>query len=151
MLYAHGGVAGGHSLYVKDQRLRYTFNWVGTHLQDDRRRPRDHTRARTCSPPSSRSKGQSTDPAMPGFAGTLTLYIDDEAGRQRRDRHPARRLLPRRRRHLRRPRQRLSRSRPDYTAPFRFTGGTIDKVVVDVSGERYVDHEAQVRGWFIND
>ncbi|MEV7279271.1 hypothetical protein [Streptomyces sp. NPDC093111] len=36
----------------------------------------------------------------------------------------------------------------DYQAPFRFTGGTIDKVVVDVSGERFVDHEAQVRGWF---
>jgi arylsulfatase len=40
---------------------------------------------------------------------------------------------------------------PDYTAPFRFTGGTIDKVIVDVSGERYVDHTAEVRGWFIKD
>ena len=29
-----------------------------------------------------------------------------------------------------------------------FAGGTIDKVVVDVSGDRYVDHEAQVRAWF---
>ena len=40
---------------------------------------------------------------------------------------------------------------PDYVAPFAFTGGEIDKVVVDVSGERYVDHEAQVRGWFLLD
>jgi len=40
---------------------------------------------------------------------------------------------------------------PDYTAPFPFTGGTIDKVVVDVSGQKYVDHEAQVRGWFMKD
>ena len=40
---------------------------------------------------------------------------------------------------------------PTYTAPFRFTGGSIDKVVVDVSGERYRDHEAEVRGWFILD
>jgi hypothetical protein len=40
---------------------------------------------------------------------------------------------------------------PDLQAPFPFTGGTIDKVVVDVSGERYVDHEAEVRGWFILD
>ncbi len=38
---------------------------------------------------------------------------------------------------------------PDYVSPpFPFTGGTIDRVVVDVSGERYVDHEAQVRAWF---
>ena len=28
------GVPGGHSLYIKDGRLRYTYNWVGTHLQD---------------------------------------------------------------------------------------------------------------------
>ena len=34
---------------------------------------------------------------------------------------------------------------PDYKPPFRFTGGTIEKVVVDVSGERYIDHEAEVR------
>ena len=27
---------------------------------------------------------------------------------------------------------------------------TIDKVI-DVSGERYVDHEAQVRAWFASD
>ena len=40
---------------------------------------------------------------------------------------------------------------PTYTAPYRFTGGSIDKVVVDVSGERYVDHEAEVRGWFLLD
>ncbi|MDQ1065902.1 hypothetical protein [Streptomyces canus] len=40
---------------------------------------------------------------------------------------------------------------PDHHGPFPFPGGTIDKVVVDVSGERYVDHEAQVRGWFIID
>jgi arylsulfatase len=37
---------------------------------------------------------------------------------------------------------------PEYQVPFPFTGGTIDKVVVDVSGEPYVDHEAKVRTWF---
>ncbi len=94
--------------------------------------------------------GRSDDPAMPGAKGTLTLYIDDEAvgggelitqpgwfcpvgdgicvGRD--DASPV---------------------TPAYTAPFEFTGGTIDKVVVDVSGERYIDHEAQVRGWFLLD
>ncbi len=40
---------------------------------------------------------------------------------------------------------------PAYTSPFRFTGGTIDKVVVDVSGDGFVDHEAQVRAWFAKD
>jgi arylsulfatase len=40
---------------------------------------------------------------------------------------------------------------PSYDPPFRLTGATIDKVVVDVSGQRYVDHEAEVRGWFAID
>jgi len=40
---------------------------------------------------------------------------------------------------------------PGYVAPFRFSGGRIDKVVVDVSGEPYADHEVQVRRWFLLD
>jgi len=40
---------------------------------------------------------------------------------------------------------------PNYTAPFRFTGGTIDKVVVDVSGEKFVDPEKIVAAWFAKD
>ena len=34
VLWAAGGVPGGHSLSIKDRRLRYTFNWIGTTLQD---------------------------------------------------------------------------------------------------------------------
>ena len=37
---------------------------------------------------------------------------------------------------------------PEYAAPFPFIGGSIDRVVVDLSGEGYVDHEAKVRTWF---
>jgi arylsulfatase len=40
---------------------------------------------------------------------------------------------------------------PEYVAPFPFSGGTIDKVVMDLSGDHFVDHEATVRGWFLND
>ena len=95
-------------------------------------------------------EGPEQGPAMPGFAGTLTLYMDDEEGRQGEI--------------VTQPgifclvgdgicvgRDSASPVTPDYTAPFRFTGGTIDKVVVDVSGDKYVDHEAQVAAWFAND
>ncbi len=37
---------------------------------------------------------------------------------------------------------------PEYQAPFPFTGGSIDKVVVDVSGEGYLNHEQKVAAWF---
>ena len=33
---------------------------------------------------------------------------------------------------------------PEYSAPFRFTG-TIERVIVDVSGEHVADHEAELR------
>jgi hypothetical protein len=149
VLYAHGGVAGGHSFYVKDRRLHYAFNWVGTHLQHVAA-DRDITQGKHVLSAEFVSAGQNDDPAMPGFKGTVTLYLDDQAvGKGDIVTQPG-------------PfnevgdgicvgRDSASAVTPDYTAPFAFTGGTIDKVVVDVSGQKYVDHEAQVRGWFIKD
>ena len=149
VLYAHGGVAGGHSLYVKDGRLRYTFNWVGTHLQeivaDLDITPGQHVYAAEFT-----VKGKNEDPLMPGFAGTLTLYMDDETvGSGDIVTQPGAFCLVGD--GLCVGRDSASPVTPDYTAPFRFTGGTIDKVIVDVTGERYIDHEAEVRGWFIKD
>jgi arylsulfatase len=39
----------------------------------------------------------------------------------------------------------------DYAAPFPFAGGTIDRVVVDVSGDPYVDHDKEVLAWLARD
>jgi arylsulfatase len=39
----------------------------------------------------------------------------------------------------------------DYAAPFRFTGGVIDRVVIDVSGDHYIDHEKEVLAWLMRD
>ena len=146
VLYAHGGVAGGHSLYVKDRRLRYAFNWVGTHLQavsaDREITPGPHVFTAEFT-----ATGRNADPAMPGAAGTLTLYIDDEpAGKAEIVTQPGYFCVVGD--GICVGRDDASPVTPDYRSPFRFTGGTIDKVVVDVSGDRYVDHEAQVRAWF---
>jgi arylsulfatase len=149
VLYAHGGVAGGHSLYVKDGRLRYTFNWVGTHLQDIVA-DRDITSGQHVYTAEFVVKGQNDDPAMPGFAGVLTLYMDDESvGSSDIVTQPGAFCLVGD--GICVGRDSASPVTPEYKAPFRFTGGTIDKVVVDVSGERYVDAEAQVRAWFFRD
>ena len=89
---------------------------------------------------------------MPGFEGTLTLYIDDQAvGSDTILTQPG----------LFCPvgdgicvgRDSASPVTPDYAdrGTFEFTGGTIEKVVVDVTGERYLDHEAQVRAWLMKD
>ena len=77
---------------------------------------------------------------MPGFAGTLTLYIDEEqVGSGEIVTQPGAFCLVGD--GICVGRDSASPVTPDYTAPFRFTGGTIDKVIVDVTGERYIDHD----------
>jgi hypothetical protein len=39
----------------------------------------------------------------------------------------------------------------DYDAPFAFTGGTTDRVVVDVSGDPHIDHDKEVHAWLARD
>lgn len=149
VLYAHGGVTGGHSLYLLDGKLHYCFNWLGTHRQKivstHEIAAGDHVYAAEF-----RVMGPNEDPSIPGFRGTLTLYMDgQDVGSTEIVTQPG-------------PfcevgdgicvgRDSASPVTPDYTAPFAFSGGKIDKVVVDVSGEPYIDHEAQVRGWFLKD
>ncbi len=145
VLYAHGGVAGGHSLYVKDKKLRYAFNWIGTHLQhiaaDRELTPGQHVLAAEFA-----MTGPSQDPEMPGFAGTLSLFVDQElVGSGPLVTQPGYFCLVGD--GICVGRDSASPVTPDYVSPFTFTGGRLDKVVVDVSGERYVDHEAQVRAW----
>ena len=146
VIWAAGGVPGGHSLYVKDGRLRYTFNWIGTVLQDvvaDRElTPGAHVLAADFA-----ASGPSSDAAMPGTEGTLTLYVDDvEVGSGRIVTQPGYFCLTGD--GICVGRDSASAVTPEYSSPFPFTGGTIDKVVVDLSGESYANHEEKVRAWF---
>ena len=146
VVWAAGGVPGGHSLYVKDGTLRYTFNWVGTVLQDvvadTPLTPGSHVLAAQFV-----ASGPSSNPDLAGTEGTLTLFVDDQQVGQGTI--------------VTQPgyfcvtgdgicvgRDSASAVTPEYQAPFPFTGGTIDRVVVDLSGDAYVDHEAAVRTWF---
>jgi arylsulfatase len=149
VLYAHGGIAGGHSLYLKDRAVRYAFNWVGTTVQtiesDRPIIPGSHVITAEFT-----ATGRSEDPMMPGARGTLTLYVDGQAvGSGEIVTQPG--LFCAVGDGVCVGRDDASAVTADYVAPFRFTGGTIDRVVVDVSGEQYIDHEAQVRGWFLLD
>jgi arylsulfatase len=148
VVFAHGGVAGGHSLYVKDQRVHYVFNWVGTFLQpvsaSEPLSPGAHVLTAEFV-----ATGRSDRPDMPGASGTLTLYVDDrEVASGEIVTQPGAFCLVGD--GICVGRDSGSPVTPDYAdhGTFPFTGGTIDKVVVDVSGDRYIDHEAQVRAWF---
>jgi arylsulfatase len=146
VIWAAGGVPGGHSLYVKDGRLRYTFNWIGTTLQDVMADAPLTVGPHVCTAEFA-AHGPSTDPAMSGTAGTLTLYVDEQpVGSSDIVTQPGYFCITGD--GICVGRDSASAVTPEYDAPYPFTGGTIDKVVVDVSGERYIDHEAQVRAWF---
>lgn len=145
VIFAHGGVSGGHSLFVKEGKLRYAFNWVGSHLQnvvaDASIKPGSHVVVAEFT-----ATGPNDNPSMPGAKGTLDLYIDEEKVASGEI--------------VTQPgsfcivgdglcvgRDSASPVTPEYTSPFPFTGA-IEKVVVDVSGDRYPSHEEDVRAWF---
>jgi arylsulfatase len=134
---------------VKDHKLRYTFNWVGSVFQDVVSTvditPGAHVFAAEFA-----AQGPNPDPAMPGAKGTLTLYIDDQqVGQGEIVTQPGYFCITGD--GISVGRDSSSAVTPEYVAPFAFTGGKIDKVVMDLSGDHYVDHEAQVRGWLLKD
>lgn len=131
--------------------VHYVFNWVGTFLQavssNEPLGPGSHVITAEFT-----ATGRSERPDMPGASGTLTLYIDDtDVGSGEIVTQPGAFCLVGD--GICVGRDSASPVTPDYAdrGTFPFTGGTIDKVIVDVSGDRYIDHEAQVRAWFAID
>ena len=135
---------GGHSLYVKDNRLHYVNNYIGMLEQ----------------------KIVATDDLPTGTNLILSASFDktgdDPPGRRRRDAL----ALARRREGRRGPRSRprwasscsparvsasgataatASPTTTPATQPWAFTGGTIHRVAVDVSGEPYLDLEREAQ------
>jgi arylsulfatase len=143
VLFAHGGVGGGHSLYIKNKKLLYVYNWLGEKIQrvtsDVEITPGRHA--------FTAEFVKTGDDKTMSAIGTLTLFIDMKpVGQGTIMTQPG--MFG----------EGLSIGydsgapvSPDYAAPFRFTGGMIEGVIVDVSGESYVDHEREVSAWLMRD
>jgi len=147
VLFAHGGVGGGHSMYIADGRLHYVYNWLGDAIQKI---------SSSSAVPAGRHVftaefvKDGVDPDTRSATGTLTLYIDmKKVGEGRIMTQPGFFALTGD--GLCVGRDSGSPVSPDYAAPFAFTGGTIERVVIDVSGERYIDHEKEVAAWIMRD
>lgn len=146
VLVAQGGVGGGHSLFIKDRKLHYVYNWLGDDIQKI---------SSDVTIPEGRhvftiefEKTGEDEPSLSAL-GTLALYIDmKEAGRAQVKTQPGFFGLGT---NLCVGRDSGSPVSPDYKAPFTFTGGAIDRVVIDVSGEHYVDYEKEVTAWLMRD
>jgi arylsulfatase A-like enzyme len=147
VLFAQGGVTGGHSLYIKDKKIHYLYNWLGEKFQkvtSDIETPLGkHVFT-------AEFVKTGDDNATMSSIGTLTLYVDMKpVGTATIMTQPG--YFAAVGDGLCVGRDSASPVSPDYRAPFRFTGGTIERVVVDVSGEHYVDHEKEVAAWLMRD
>jgi arylsulfatase A-like enzyme len=141
VLFAHGSRFGGHALYVKDNRLHYVYSFVGSLEQKivaDQELPTGEELILSAA-----FEKEGEDP--PGVAvGTLSLYYGDiMVGEGRIKTQPGKFSLAGD--GLCVGRDSSDPVTGDYpgTAPWAFTGGTIQRVAIDVSGDPYVDLERE--------
>jgi arylsulfatase len=138
VLFSHGARFGGHSLYVKNRKLKYVYNFVGSKEQIVESTKEIPT-GKVILGASFVREGD----AMPA-TGTLSLFIDDEkVGEGDIMTQPGNFSLVGEGLNVGKdPAEPVT---DDYagTSPYAFTGGTIKEAVVDVSGEHYVDLELE--------
>jgi arylsulfatase len=141
VLFAHGSRFGGHALYVKDNRLHYVYNFVGS--VDQRIVATENIPVGENVILSASFEKNGEDP--PGTAtGILSLYHGDKkVGEGRIKTQPGKFSLAGE--GLCVGRDSGEAVTEDYPgiAPWRFTGGTIKRVVVNVTGKPYVDLERE--------
>ncbi len=139
VLFAQGGRFGGHSLYVKDRRLHYTYNWLGENEQTVTSNKTIPTGKHTFGV---RFEMTGVDQVSP--TGTVELYVDEQVvGALEIKTQPGAFTLAG---------EGLAVGRDsgqpvsnEYKSPFEFAGGTIKQVTIDLRGERIrdLDKEAQ--------
>ncbi|MGP7995837.1 MAG: arylsulfatase [Streptosporangiaceae bacterium] len=141
VIFAHGARFGGHALYVKDNRLHYVYNFVGLFEQKVVATEELPTGENLILSASFDKDGE--DP--PGVStGTLSLYHGEvKVGEGRIKNQPG---------YFELAGEGLCVGRDggaavtdDYPGerPYRFTGGVIKRVAIDVSGQPYIDLERE--------
>jgi hypothetical protein len=141
VLFAHGARFGGHALYAKNNRLHYVYSFVGMFEQNVVATEDLPTGEDLILSASFDKDGE--DP--PGVAtGVLSLYYGDrKVGEARIKTQPGNFELAG---------EGLCVGRDSGAAvtdgypgerPYRFTGGTIKRVAIDVSGRPYIDLERE--------
>ncbi len=138
VLFAHGSRFGGHSLFLKDDRLVYVYNFLGIPpeqaFSSDELTPGPHTLGVEFVREGAGEHGESV--------GTATLYVDDRAVASGPMRAQVGKFT------LCGDGLCVGWDSADpvsaqYRNPFPFTGGKLLGVAVDVSTEQYLDMELE--------
>ncbi|MER6251435.1 arylsulfatase [Streptomyces sp. NPDC001584] len=143
VLFAHGGRFGGHALFVRDNRLHYVYNFLGTDHQLITATEELPTGEKLILAASFEKDGE----VSPGVAtGVLSLYHGDrKVGEGRIKTQPGRFTLAGEGLTVGRDSGEAVTDHYPGTAPWAFTGATVHRVAVDVSGEPYIDLEAEAQ------
>jgi arylsulfatase len=148
VLFAQGSHFGGHALYVKDNRLHYVYNFVGSLMQTVTASEELPTGENLILSAAFEKDGE--DP--PGVStGVLSIYHgEDKVGEERIKTQPSQFGISGTGLTVGRS---LTAITDDYPGerPWRFTGGTIKLVAVDVSGEPYVDLEREAEAMLMRE
>ena len=138
VLFSHGARFGGHSLYIKDRRLKYVYNFVGSNEQIIES-TKDIPTGEVILSAAFQREGDS----MP-TTGTLSLYINDEkVGEGPIMTQPGNFSLVGEGLNVGRdPGEPVTDDYPG-PRPYAFSGGTIKEAIVDVSGEQFIDLEKE--------
>ena len=141
VLFAHGARFGGHALYVKDNRLHYVYNFVGM-IEQKVDATEDLPTGEDLILSASFDKDGEDPPGV--STGVLSLYHGDrKVGEGRIKNQPGYFELAGE--GLCIGRDSGAAVTDDYPGerPYRFTGGTIKRAAIDVSGQPYLDLERQ--------
>ncbi|WP_328400326.1 arylsulfatase [Nocardia sp. NBC_00403] len=141
VLFSHGGRFGGHALYVKANRLHYVYNFLGSEEQKISASEDLPTGENLILAASFEKDGE--DP--PGTAhGVVSLYYGDrKVGDGRIKTQAGKFSIAGEGLHAGRDSGESVTDDYPGSAPWAFTGGTLKRVAVDVSGEPYVDLERE--------
>ena len=146
VLFSHGSLFGGHALYVKDNRLVYVYSFVGITEQrivatEDVPTGMNQLLSASFDKTGEEPKGVAH--------GVLSLYYGDrKVGEGEIKTQPGKFALAGE--GLNVGRDGGSPVTADYPgdSPWAFTGGTLHRVVVDVSGDPFVDLEREAEAMF---
>ncbi|OKI26869.1 arylsulfatase [Streptomyces sp. CB03911] len=143
VLFAHGGRFGGHALFVRDDRLHYVYNFLGADHQLITATEELPTGRKLILAASFEKDGETS----PGVAtGILSLYHGDhKVGEGRIKTQPGRFTLAGEGLTVGRDSGEAVTDHYPGAAPWAFTGGTLHRVAVDVSGDPYIDLETEAQ------
>jgi hypothetical protein len=146
VLFAHGSRFGGHSLYVKDNRLVYVYNFVGLNEQRIVATKDIPTGTNLLLSASFDKTGEQPKGVAQGI---LSLYYGEhKVGEGHIQTQPGKFAIGGE--GLNAGRDGGAPVTSDYPgqAPWAFTGGTLHRVAVDVSGDPYIDLEREAVAMF---